>query len=55
MGLAAKAKAFKGHHWPQHGPIRPQHGRNRQNGELVFWLFCSKFLAEALKKIELDL
>jgi hypothetical protein len=50
MGLAAKAKATT---WPLHGPTRPQHGRNRQNGELAFWFFCSKFLTEASKKIEL--
>jgi hypothetical protein len=44
--------------WPLHGPYmaptRLQHGRNKQNDELAFWLFYSEFLAEASKKIELD-
>jgi hypothetical protein len=52
------SKATIGHNmattWPLHGLTRLQHSRNMQIGESVFWLFCSKFLAEASKKIELD-
>jgi hypothetical protein len=52
MGLAARPPLTTT--WLLHGSTLPQHGRNKQNNELGFWLFCSKFLAEASKKIELD-
>jgi hypothetical protein len=59
MGQAAKAKAkaFQTRPlvttWPLHGPIRPQHGRNRQNDELAFWLFVQNFLPKLQKKLSL--
>jgi hypothetical protein len=65
-GWRLRPRPSKGHHWPQHGPTRPQHGHNTattwpQHGhnmaatcKTANWLFCSKFLTEAPKKIELD-
>jgi hypothetical protein len=51
-------KATIGHNmastWPNKASTRPQHGLNTATTcKTANWLFCSKFLSEAPKKIEL--